>query len=142
MLLHGSTLVPELMLQAVAEGSLHCKSAIRQPTAPLLPYPSSITLSHLFLQVSSGAGEGCSINPNVDQTSNPTTLFPAPCIHIRPCRFPVVLAPVDARDGGEVHPLVCVTVVSQPGQARVHTYYPFISFRMARDLQVCGTTSS
>lgn len=53
----------------------------------------------------------------------------------------MVLAPVDARDGSEVHPLVCLTVVSQPGQARVHTYYPFISFRMARDLQVkdsCG----
>ena len=49
----------------------------------------------------------------------------------------MVLAPVEARDGGEVHPLVCLTVVSQPGQARVHTYYPFISFRMARDLQVC-----
>ena len=54
-----------------------------------------------------------------------------------PCRFPVVLSPVEEGEEGAVnHPLFALTVISQPGLARGHTYYPIISFQIAKTLQV------
>lgn len=53
------------------------------------------------------------------------------------CRFPVVLSPVNAPEGGaEFHPLIALTVISQPGRARGQTYYPLISFQISKPIQV------
>ena len=49
----------------------------------------------------------------------------------------MVLSPVDAPEGAaEVHPLISLTVISQPGRARGQTYYPLISFQISKPLQV------
>jgi len=72
------------------------------------------------------------------------------CSYIRPqlctagCRFPVILAGTDTeiRTGeevsveGEAPPLLKFTIVSQPGLPRRQIYYPYISFRLSRPLQV------
>ena len=58
------------------------------------------------------------------------------------CRFPVMLCPLagenggDGEAGGSAQPLVQITLVKQGGGARGQVYYPFISFRIARTLQV------
>ncbi len=60
------------------------------------------------------------------------------------CRFPVILAGTDTeiRTGeevsveGEAPPLLKFTIVSQPGLPRRQIYYPYISFRLSRPLQV------
>ena len=57
-------------------------------------------------------------------------------------RFPVMLCPLagenggDGEAGGSAQPLVQITLVKQGGGARGQVYYPFISFRIARTLQV------
>ena len=61
-------------------------------------------------------------------------------------RFPVVLCPlpgengggsgVDPEGGGAAQALVQVALVRQGGGPRGQIYYPFISFRVARTLQV------
>jgi hypothetical protein len=59
----------------------------------------------------------------------------------------VVLVPVEGKpdDGGAApapesqQPLLSLTIVSQPGLLRRQVYYPFISFRVSRTLQVRNT---
>ena len=53
------------------------------------------------------------------------------------CRFPVVLSPADnTEDASGFHPLLTLTVISQPGLAQGQTYYPLISFQISKSLQV------
>ena len=60
------------------------------------------------------------------------------------CRFPVILAGTDTeiRTGEEASveveapPLLKFTIVSQPGLPRRQIYYPYMSFRLSRPLQV------
>ena len=60
------------------------------------------------------------------------------------CRFPVMLAGTDTeiRTGeeasveAEAPPLLKFTIVSQPGLPRRQMYYPYMSFRLSRPLQV------
>ena len=42
----------------------------------------------------------------------------------------------DGEAGGSAQPLVQITLVKQGGGPRGQVYYPFISFRIARTLQV------
>ncbi len=57
-------------------------------------------------------------------------------------RFPVMLCPLagenggDGEVGGTAQPLVQITIVQQAGGPRGQVYYPFISFRVAKTLQV------
>ncbi len=58
------------------------------------------------------------------------------------CRFPVVLCPLAGEGGAEGNagaagqPLVQITIVQQTGGPRGQIYYPYLSFRVARTLQV------
>ena len=62
------------------------------------------------------------------------------CKHL--CRFPVMVCPLAGENGGEGEPggtaqaLVQITLVKQAGGPRGQVYYPFISFRVAKTLQV------
>ena len=63
--------------------------------------------------------------------------------YTRVYRFPVVLSPVSAPEGGaEFHPLIALTVISQPGRARGQTYYPLISFQISKPIQVPSAQAS
>ena len=78
--------------------------------------------------------------------SRPASSVRAPSLRfaLGGCRFPVVLAGTDTeiRTGeevsveGEAPPLLKFTIVSQPGLPRRQIYYPYISFRLSRPLQV------
>ena len=63
------------------------------------------------------------------------------------CRFPVVLCPLAGENGGgggsqdggaaaQAPALVQLAIVRQGGAARGQIYYPFMSFRVSRTLQV------
>ncbi len=59
------------------------------------------------------------------------------------CRFPVVLSPAEiAEEASEYHPLLALTVISQPGLARGQTYYPLISCQISKTLQVSPAYST
>ena len=45
----------------------------------------------------------------------------------------------EGNSGSAAQPLLQVTVVKQTGGPRGQIYYPYLSFRVARTLQVCAS---